>query len=170
MANPELDTLRAQLLAHGITAPKSWNTARLEKELEKYANPKAATEQSTDNTEEASAGSDIEQSTDNTEEESTPIDIEQTIDNTEEASADSDIEQSTDNTKEESITSEGDDLDESADDAEDLDDNVMLVAVVDFTPNRLKLGRKLPGDKFTVPKEDAEFFVKTDRTCKYHNA
>ena len=47
------------------------------------------------------------------------------------------------------------------------DDRVTIEAKIGFTPTSRKISSKAKGEQFKVSAEDAEFFVKVDRTCKY---
>ncbi len=155
MSNSECEKLRKALLAKGVTAPKSWNKSRLEKELAKFNEGNKEDEQESEKQ--------AETTSDDNSSDKENGDLEISI-----------KKQSPDEDDNESQEDDGpdtteDDLDESAGDAEDLDQQVWVRAKVDFTNTRLNLGRKQPSEKFTVSPDVAEFLVTIDRTCEYLN-
>ena len=134
--------LRAELLELGVTAPKSWKEQKLASELEKEKEKGSSEKKSgTDTGNTTEAGTDIG----NTSDAGTDIG------NTSEAKT---KQTTTDKAKTPSL--------------EELDkDLVEVIAVADFSNERLKIKRMQPTEKAKFSAADAKFLVDIDRTCKY---
>ena len=155
MTKSIVDKLRAELLALGQTAPKSWNANKLRSEIEKAKNPTV---------------SDGTESGDNAVEEGTVIDKMISTGGTAE---NPDITKETTtqiktDTNTNTDTHMNNDSEEELNDTDEVsEDTIEVIAKAAFSNDRLGLKNISVGDKFSVSVADAEYLIQQDRTCKY---